>query len=166
MGARTLQKQCPNCEEQFSTFMSVNKTCCSAACARELAKRRRIERLSRPCEICGTTFVPKHPKTPGRFCSYKCRGVSETEERVPRGKYFAVLSHGHPNASRQGYVLEHRLVMEAMIGRYLRADEVVHHIDENPSNNSTDNLQLMTDLEHKRHHAAKRERRRGNGRFK
>jgi hypothetical protein len=29
---------------------------------------------------------------------------------------------------------------------------VIHHIDENPNNNNPDNLQKMTDREHKKHH--------------
>lgn len=45
--------------------------------------------------------------------------------------------------SRNKYILEHRLVMERHIGRYLLPEEVVHHIDENPSNNDISNLQLF-----------------------
>jgi hypothetical protein len=33
--------------------------------------------------------------------------------------------------------------MEAALGRYLRPEEVVHHIDGNPSNNRLDNLRLF-----------------------
>jgi hypothetical protein len=31
---------------------------------------------------------------------------------------------------------------------------VIHHIDENPNNNSPDNLLKMTDVEHKKHHTS------------
>ena len=44
----------------------------------------------------------------------------------------------------RGMVREHRLVMEAHIGRLLRSDEVVHHTDHNRSNNRIENLELMT----------------------
>ena len=49
----------------------------------------------------------------------------------------------HPFCNSQGYVFEHRLVMEKKIRRYLKSQEVVHHIDKNPSNNHPSNLQLF-----------------------
>ncbi len=39
-----------------------------------------------------------------------------------------------------------------MLGRYLEDDEVVHHIDEDPSNNEFSNLEVMTRKQHNRHH--------------
>lgn len=42
-----------------------------------------------------------------------------------------------------GEKLEHRLVMEQKLGRPLLPSEVVHHIDENPSNNDPSNLELL-----------------------
>lgn len=43
---------------------------------------------------------------------------------------------------------QHRLVMEDLLGRKLRAGELVHHKDGNPRNNDPDNLQLVTYKEH------------------
>lgn len=42
----------------------------------------------------------------------------------------------------------HVVVMENNIGRRLRKNEVVHHIDHNKLNNNISNLQLMTNSEH------------------
>lgn len=39
-----------------------------------------------------------------------------------------------------GWVLEHRFVVESFIGRKLTKEEVVHHCDENKSNNLLQNL--------------------------
>lgn len=47
---------------------------------------------------------------------------------------------------------EHRLVMEQLLGRKLRSDEVVHHKDGNKLNNSPENLVVMTLAEHSRLH--------------
>ena len=47
----------------------------------------------------------------------------------------------------------HVVIMEGKIGRKLFSNECVHHIDECKTNNSVDNLQLMTKKEHARHHA-------------
>lgn len=64
-----------------------------------------------------------------------------TGGRVKVKGYWYVYSPGHPFA-RKGvpYVLEHRLVMEAKLRRYLLPGEVVHHIDANRENNIPENL--------------------------
>lgn len=41
------------------------------------------------------------------------------------------------------YALEHRVVMERHLGRFLSPEEVVHHINENPNDNRIENLQLF-----------------------
>ena len=43
------------------------------------------------------------------------------------GGYILLKSRNHPFADNQGYVREHRLVVEKQIGRYLTPEEVSHH---------------------------------------
>jgi len=50
-------------------------------------------------------------------------------------------------------MLLHILLMEWKIGRKLRKDECVHHINEIRNDNRLSNLKLMTKSEHGRHHA-------------
>lgn len=62
----------------------------------------------------------------------------------------------HPHSSKDGYVMEHILVMEEHIGRYLNEGEVVHHINHNRIDNRIENLQLMTFKEHSALHMRER----------
>ena len=55
--------------------------------------------------------------------------------------------------SKNGWELEHRLSVEHTVGRQLKDDEEIHHIDFNPSNNHPDNLKLWTRAEHRKYHA-------------
>lgn len=57
--------------------------------------------------------------------------------------------HIHHN---YGYVLEHRLMVEAQIGRVLDTSEVVHHINEIKTDNRIKNLYLCTQEEHVKIH--------------
>lgn len=73
----------------------------------------------------------------------------------------------HP-AAQNGYVPEHRLVVEAMLGRYLTSDEHVHHINGDRTDNRIENLTIVTPAEHGRlHYPEKRDRfkRSRNGRW-
>jgi hypothetical protein len=66
--------------------------------------------------------------------------------------YVYILKPEHP-LNNAGYVLEHRLVMEDAIGRYLTKEEVVHHINGIRNDNRIENLMLFeNDGKHKAHH--------------
>ncbi|WP_052679247.1 HNH endonuclease [Paenibacillus polymyxa] len=77
---------------------------------------------------------------------------------IDNNGYRKVREIGHPRADKDGYVLEHRLVMEYLLGRLLTSAEVVHHRDHNRRNNLSQNLFLFPNNKahstfhmHKRH---------------
>lgn len=70
--------------------------------------------------------------------------------------YWLVYVPNHPSADRNGYVREHRHVMEQHLSRLLTAKEVVHHLDEDKLNNEIKNLEVLTNSEHARLHGIER----------
>ena len=62
--------------------------------------------------------------------------------------YVMILRPRHPRAASNGYVREHILVMEAYIGRPLKPNENIHHINRNRADNRIQNLKLMDKTEH------------------
>jgi hypothetical protein len=125
------------------------------------------------CAICGSSearyMTPFDQKRyPPRYCSRRCAGIAHRRDghhswkggRVvePDG-YVFIHAPEHPFANQRGYVAEHRLVMERVLGRLLLPEEVVHHEDDDPGNNDPSNLRLFSNqAEYKRFHDTKRVR--------
>lgn len=74
-------------------------------------------------------------------------GISYTNGRK------CIYKPNHPRAHTNGYVYEHILIAEEMLGRPLAAGEVVHHIDGDIKNNQQQNLHVFkSQAEHSKHH--------------
>lgn len=70
--------------------------------------------------------------------------------------YIYIYCPNHPYASAEGYVMEHVLVMEAQVGRYITREYVVHHKNHIRDDNRIENLELMTFSEHAKLHLEER----------
>lgn len=112
-------KKCKHCKKEFKTF---------------------------PCRI-------------GNYCSYICNGKNNKHKfkkghkwvgklknggiRKHNMGYIEVYSPNHPYRNIRNSVLQHRLVMEKKLGRYLTKDERVHHVNSIKDDNRIKNLQLL-----------------------
>lgn len=126
------------------------------------------------CDVCSTPMY-RRPSTlrmnAGKFCSTACRNTvhRSTGLRGPNPKmagennpswkggsyiepakgYRLIRMPDHPRARANGYVLEHIVVAEKVLGRRLRPNEEVHHRDRDRANNEPDNLRVYdSHLEH------------------
>lgn len=110
------------------------------------------------CPNCGIKF-PIY-KQGRKFCSRECQGIDLTQRQLginnhrykngeyvtnhAGGGYIKQLAPNHPNADDRGYILQHRLVMEQILGRPLEKHERVHHKNGNRQDNRPENLELWT----------------------
>lgn len=92
----------------------------------------------------GRNFPP--PKTGSDNPAWK-GGVTFRHRRgnYVQVRYVRAPAWALPMARKDGYVMEHRLVMAQMCGFLLTRTEVVHHVDHMPLNNANDNLELWPD---------------------
>lgn len=71
---------------------------------------------------------------------------------IKKGEYLYALVPEHPKATKNGYVLFHRVVVENRENRILNKNEIVHHKDHNRFNNESDNLEVLDSGTHNRIH--------------
>jgi len=110
--SRPSYTRCRKCKDIYwcgknSPFWKPKRKCID--CGKELSKSKYTR-----CQSCAEKGELNH-----RYIDGKSK----------YGQYIAILKPTHPNANKKGRVLEHRLVMEKHIGRYLKKDEYIDHIN-------------------------------------
>lgn len=105
------------------------------------------------CERCKKHVMKPHSNT--RFCSRSCARTGQFGP-LNNGWKGGIFIHQTTNRTfiktAEGYKFIYRQLMEEILGRKLLRNEVVHHKDEDPTNNDPDNLEVMTRSEHIRLH--------------
>ena len=112
----------------------------------------RRNRVNKICLICKNNFqVIKAREKTAKYCSKQCMTKSFIGHepfhwkggRLKHKGYIYILVKGHPSGDRDGYVSEHRVVMEKKLGRFLLKEEVVNHKNGIRDDNRIENLELF-----------------------
>lgn len=189
-----IQKVCLICKKEFSVIQSLAKAkYCSPKCRYEAMKghtpwNKNLKGVMGPnvgsfkkghkSWLKGTKGLIKRNKGTFKKGMKKLSTMyvfpkGEKHPKYKGGKYttpdgyIMIYQPHHPYPSHpDGYILEHRLVMEKHCKRFLTKDEIIHHKGikypigsiENKQDNRIENLQLTNRAEHTRFHNLNRKK--------
>lgn len=143
--------ECPHCGNTFervAAHVHVENPFCSRKCAMSYRMKKQWEDNSfRKKMVAGAQaqWTPEKKEIQRESMTGETNPVWKGGRTTSKGPYPAVRcpQEFQQMAQKNGYVLEHRLVMARSLGRPLLATEVVHHKNCNVLDSQIENLELF-----------------------
>lgn len=118
-------------------------------------KRVAAYKYNEECSYCNEPYFTSKRKM-SKYCSPKCNNMENKRFGISNGNYShgSYCNNGYPSICVNGINRKvHTVIAEKILGRKLKRNECVHHVDLNKSNNLNSNL-VICDLAYHRflHH--------------
>lgn len=110
------------------------------------------------CDFCGDDFLSYRITV--RYCSRSCAGKATAKPKrgVENPRYnggFSTWQGRTVITCRDGGVMLYsRALMAGHVGRLLKSDEIVHHVNGDPTDDCVENLQVLSRAQHIEIHRA------------
>ena len=148
-------KVCPHCQTIFLAYRKQNQKYCGKKCngyyrGQEWAKQGWKGNLALTPEKRKASALRgnKNPAWKGGLTYFKRKG-KYADQSI---KYVRCPMDFMQMARKDGYVMEHRLIVAMRMGRPLLRTECVHHINHDATDNRLENLMLfVSNADHKRY---------------
>lgn len=167
---RLTNKACIICKMMFYCSPLQKRECCSMVCRKihNASGRSRMNGEYVQCLICQAVFYHSKWDENRKYCSANCANRSMVGKKgadcrawkggrtVQSNGYVTIYKPEHPRAGKDTHVFEHIVVAETKIGRRLKPSERVHHINHVKSDNRPENLEVLSDFQHRSIHMKER----------
>jgi len=164
--------KCKYCRDSFSIYSKYKrKIFCSPSCALIYNNKLRSNSIKINCDFCGKEYLeyPCRMKYKHKFCSMECKGLWMKQDKEFISN---LISNGFRKGNKPSW--NYRTSKENFLGfsnDYWRKkarkimglekgnELIVHHIDEDITNNKPENLYIMARPEHTTYHNLERYKR-------
>lgn len=148
----TCSKNCSNeYRKQVANIKQILKKHCECGCGQEIKAYDKWNRFVR----FAFSHQPKREKGYSNKGTFKKGHIGLRGDKAPNWRGgTSIMRNGYRQVRVNGKrKYEHRLVMEEYIGRELKRDEQVHHLNHNRLDNRIENLEIIDAKKHASYHA-------------